>query len=144
VCAKGHGDAAICTPDSAGHKGSHQEIAAAAAVLFRDGYTGISLFREAFPDPGGKIVGEFDFVIVWFYLVSREGKGAFIGDLMLQRQFEVHAVAILSGVQEQKILGVVYVLMGDDYKRLGQYHLIFRSDKQHLMCYTRKHLLKIR
>jgi hypothetical protein len=73
---------------------------------------------------------------------------------MLQRQFEVHDVAVLSGVYTQRLIELnralipIAVVMGSVRSQRGRLQepgsgkLIFKSDKQHLMCYTRKHLLK--
>jgi hypothetical protein len=51
--------------------------------------------------------------------VLRESKCAFIGEPMLFREFEIHDVPVLSGVQKQIIVWVVYVVRGNDYKRLA-------------------------
>src|SRR5436305_1162354 len=91
-----HGDGTIRAANSASYQCGHQEIAAAATILFGNGNSCVALLRETFPDPCGEIVCAFDFGIMWSNLVSREVKCAFVGELMLFREFKVHKLEVLS------------------------------------------------
>src|SRR2546430_6892706 len=101
VCTKGHGNTAIRSSNSTGYERGHQKIATTAVVFFGNGYACVTLFCQALPDPGREFVGAFDFGVMWSYLVLRNVKCAFVGKLVLHWKFEVHGVAVLSGVQQR-------------------------------------------
>src|SRR5712692_6118422 len=99
--AKRHRYTTIRASNSACYERGHQKIATTTVIFFGNRYACLTLLCEAFPDPGRKFVSAFDFGIMRSYFVSCKVKCAFIGKLVLHWKFEVHNVAVLSGVQQR-------------------------------------------
>src|SRR2546421_11910055 len=133
MCPKRHGNGPIGTPNPPRHQRGHQEIAAAAPILFRDSHTRIALFGQKLPHPARKIVGALDFSIMRSNRVSCKSKGTLISKLMLFREFKVHGFWSFLALQAKQasicsngvfhictagtlLLKVVYCLGRKDYK----------------------------
>src|SRR2546421_11297704 len=98
---KGHRAAAVAPANGTRNQCRHQKVAAAAAILFQYRNTRITLFRQALPYPGWKIIGALYFCIMGSNFVLRKGVRTFIRELMLFWKFKIHEGTVLSDTAEQ-------------------------------------------
>src|SRR5579863_2681627 len=120
MSSKRHRDGSIGPANAARDERGHQEIAAAAAVLFGNGDARVALPGRSLPHPARKIVAALNFRVMRANLVTRKVKGALISSPMLFREFKVHtAPPVLSGNANKAndlLLKVVYSLEIQDSK----------------------------